>query len=92
MPLALTDGEGAGEAAVGAAPAAEGLASASAIGFAGAGDFWASSATVNFIACVDRDSHHSFVLIDPGIGRERLRVFLVRGLQFFDAALARFSS
>ncbi len=49
VPLALIDGAGAGDAAKGAAPAAGALGSG-VIGFAGTGDFWASSATVNCIA------------------------------------------
>jgi hypothetical protein len=49
VPLTLT-GEGAGEAAAGAADWAAGLASESAIGLAGAGVLWDNSATVNFIA------------------------------------------
>ena len=52
VPLALAVGDGAGGAVAGAAPWGDGFAAGVAIGFAGAGVFWDSSATVNFIASV----------------------------------------
>jgi len=52
VPLALALGEAAGEAVTGAPLCAGGVAAGVPIGFAGAGFFWASAATVNFIASV----------------------------------------
>lgn len=50
VPLAFALGDGAGEAVAGPALWGGGLMSAAAIGFAGAGVFWESSATVIAIA------------------------------------------
>jgi hypothetical protein len=52
VPVVLAAGDGTGEAAAGVLLCGDGLAAGVAIGFAGAGVFWASSATVNFIASV----------------------------------------